>query len=56
MTQDTSLLHRSIRDNIAYGRPGANDSEIERAASLAHAHEFILAQRDHKAGAAMGPM
>jgi ATP-binding cassette subfamily B multidrug efflux pump len=41
VTQDTSLLHRSIRDNIRYGRPGASDAEIERAARLAHAHEFI---------------
>jgi ATP-binding cassette subfamily B multidrug efflux pump len=48
VTQDTSLLHRSIRDNIAYGQPNASDAEIERAARLAHAHEFILAQKDHK--------
>src|SRR3954468_24717943 len=48
VTQDPSLLHRSIRDNIAYGRPGATDAEIERAARLAHAHEFILGLEDHK--------
>jgi ATP-binding cassette subfamily B multidrug efflux pump len=48
VTQDTSLLHRSIRDNIAYGRPGASEAEIEAAARLARAHEFILAQEDHK--------
>ncbi|HEY8384147.1 MAG TPA: ABC transporter ATP-binding protein [Microvirga sp.] len=48
VTQDTSLLHRSIRDNIAYGRPGATDAEIERAARLAHAHEFILELEDHR--------
>jgi ATP-binding cassette subfamily B multidrug efflux pump len=48
VTQDTSLLHRSIRDNIAYGRPDADEAEIERAARLAHTHEFILAQEDHK--------
>jgi ATP-binding cassette subfamily B multidrug efflux pump len=48
VTQDTSLLHRSIRDNIAYGRPDASDAEIEQAARLAHAHAFILAQQDHK--------
>jgi len=48
VTQDTSLLHRSIRDNIAYGRPGATEAEIERAARLAHAHEFILDLEDHK--------
>ncbi|HEX4409597.1 MAG TPA: ABC transporter ATP-binding protein [Xanthobacteraceae bacterium] len=41
VTQDTSLLHRSIRDNIRYGRPSASDEEVERAAKLAHAHEFI---------------
>jgi ATP-binding cassette subfamily B multidrug efflux pump len=41
VTQDTSLLHRSVRDNIAYGRPGASDEEIERASRRAHAHEFI---------------
>ena len=41
VTQDTSLLHRSIRANIRYGRPDASDEEIERAARLAHAHEFI---------------
>ena len=48
VTQDTSLLHRSIRDNIAYGRPDASEAEIEHAARLAHTHEFILAQQDHK--------
>jgi ATP-binding cassette, subfamily B, multidrug efflux pump len=48
VTQDTSLLHRSIRDNIAYGRPDASAAEIEHAARLAHTHEFILAQEDHK--------
>jgi ATP-binding cassette subfamily B multidrug efflux pump len=41
VTQDTSLLHRSIRANIGYGRPDASDEEIERAARFAHAHEFI---------------
>ena len=41
VTQDTSLLHRSVRDNIAYGRPGASDEEIGRAARLAHADAFI---------------
>ena len=37
VTQDTSLLHRSIRDNIRYGRPDATDAEIVAAAKLAHA-------------------
>jgi len=46
VTQDTSLLHRSIRDNIRYGRATADDQEIERAARLAHAHEFILELED----------
>jgi ATP-binding cassette, subfamily B, multidrug efflux pump len=46
VTQDTSLLHRSIRANIAYGRPEASDDEIVRAARLAHAEEFILDLED----------
>ena len=41
VTQDTSLLHRSIRANIRYGRPDAGIEDIERAARLAHADEFI---------------
>jgi len=41
VTQDTSLLHRSIRDNICYGKPDASDAEIVAAARLAHAHGFI---------------
>jgi ATP-binding cassette, subfamily B, multidrug efflux pump len=41
VTQDTSLLHRSIRDNIRYGRPDSTDEEIVAAAKRAHAHEFI---------------
>jgi ATP-binding cassette subfamily B multidrug efflux pump len=48
VTQDTSLLHRSIRDNIRYGRPDATDAEIVAAARLAHAEEFILALEDWK--------
>ena len=39
--QDTSLFHGTIRDNIAYGRPGATDQEIVEAARLANADEFI---------------
>ena len=46
VTQDTSLLHRSIRENIRYGRPDASDAEIVAAAKLAHAHEFILELED----------
>jgi ATP-binding cassette subfamily B multidrug efflux pump len=41
VTQDTSLLHRSIRDNLRYGRPGATDEEVVAAAQRAHALEFI---------------
>ena len=48
VSQDTSLLHRSIRDNIAYGRPDATDAEVERAAQLAHADGFIDDLVDHK--------
>jgi ATP-binding cassette subfamily B multidrug efflux pump len=48
VTQDTSLLHRSIRDNIRYGRPGASDDDIVAAARLAHAHDFILDLEDWK--------
>lgn len=48
VTQDTSLLHRSIRDNILYGRLDATPQEVERAARLAHAHEFILDLEDHR--------
>ena len=46
VTQDTSLLHRSIRANIRYGRPEASDDDVVRAAKLAHAHEFILDLED----------
>jgi ATP-binding cassette, subfamily B, multidrug efflux pump len=48
VTQDTSLLHRSIRDNISYGRPSADDEEIAAAAKLAHADEFIAELEDWK--------
>ncbi len=46
VTQDTSLLHRSIQDNIRYGRPSASDQEVEAAARRAEAHEFILGLED----------
>jgi ATP-binding cassette subfamily B multidrug efflux pump len=42
VTQDTSLLHRSVRDNILYGNPNASEEELISAAKQAHAHEFIL--------------
>jgi ATP-binding cassette subfamily B multidrug efflux pump len=48
VTQDTSLLHRSIRENIAYGRPGSTDAEIARAARLAQADTFIADLEDNK--------
>ena len=48
VTQDTSLLHRSIRDNIAYGRPEASDAEVVEAARAAEAHDFILGLADDK--------
>jgi ATP-binding cassette subfamily B multidrug efflux pump len=48
VTQDTSLLHRSIRDNIRYGRPDSSDAEVIVAAKLAHADEFILDLVDWK--------
>jgi ATP-binding cassette subfamily B protein len=40
--QEPILFHRSLAENIAYGRPGARRAEIERAAKLANAHDFIL--------------
>jgi len=46
VTQDTSLLHRSIRDNIAYGRPGAADDEIRTAIGKAAASDFVEALED----------
>jgi ATP-binding cassette subfamily B multidrug efflux pump len=46
VTQDTSLLHRSIRDNIRYGRPEATEEEIVAAAKQAQAHDFILELED----------
>jgi len=48
VTQDTSLLHRSIAANIGYGRPGASHEEIVVAAKRAQAHEFILGLSDWK--------
>ncbi|SBW12917.1 Uncharacterized ABC transporter ATP-binding protein HI_1051 [uncultured Alphaproteobacteria bacterium] len=48
VTQDTSLLHRSIRDNIAYGRPGATDAEIVAAAKWANAWDFIESLTDQQ--------
>ncbi len=41
VTQDTSLLHRSIRENILYGKPEASEEDLLKATTQAHAHEFI---------------
>lgn len=48
VTQDTSLLHRSVRDNILYGRPDASEAEMLAAAKRAEAHEFIIQLIDSK--------
>lgn len=48
VTQDTSLLHRSVRENIVYGRPDASDEEMIAAAKKAEAHDFILSLTDPK--------
>ncbi len=48
VTQDTSLLHRSLRDNIAYGAPDADEGDIARAIERASAHGFIEALEDQK--------
>ncbi|WP_417672137.1 ABC transporter ATP-binding protein [Roseibium sp.] len=48
VTQDTSLLRRSIRDNIRYGRPDASEEGIRAAAERAHALAFITDLEDHK--------
>ena len=49
VTQDTSLLHRSVRENIVYGRPDATEEEMMRAALRAEAHDFIPDLVDPKA-------
>jgi ATP-binding cassette, subfamily B, multidrug efflux pump len=48
VSQDTSLLHRSIRENVAYGRPGVTDVEIIEATKRAKAWEFIEGLEDHE--------
>lgn len=48
VTQDTSLLHRSVRENILYGRPDAGEAEMIEAARRAEAHDFILGLSDAK--------
>lgn len=44
VSQQPYMFEGSIRDNIRYGRPEATDEEVEEAAKLAHAHDFIMAQ------------
>ncbi|MBO9473211.1 ABC transporter ATP-binding protein [Shimia sp. R10_1] len=44
--QDSSLLHRSVRDNLLYGRPNASEAEMIAAAKKAEAHDFILDLED----------
>lgn len=46
VTQDTSLMHRSVRDNIIYGRTDATEEEMVEAAKQAEAHDFILSLSD----------
>lgn len=46
VTQDTSLLHRSVRENILFGKPDASESEMLEAAEQAQANEFILGLKD----------
>jgi ATP-binding cassette subfamily B multidrug efflux pump len=46
VTQDTSLMHRSVRENILYGRPDANDMDMIAAAKKAEAHDFIMGLAD----------
>ena len=46
VTQDTALLHRTVRENIAYGKPDATDDEIIAAAKAAHAWDFIQTLQD----------
>jgi ATP-binding cassette subfamily B multidrug efflux pump len=48
VTQDTSLLHRSVRDNILYGRPDATEAQMIAAAEAVKAHDFIPDLQDPK--------
>jgi ATP-binding cassette subfamily B multidrug efflux pump len=48
VTQDTSLLHRSVRDNIVYGRPDATEEQMRQAAELAEASAFVDGLSDPK--------
>jgi ATP-binding cassette, subfamily B, multidrug efflux pump len=53
VTQDTSLLHRSVRDNIAYGKPEATEAQLQKAADRAQAADFIANLSDAKQRAGM---
>ncbi len=53
VTQDTSLLHRSVRDNIAYSRPDASEADIIEAAKRANAWEFIQELEDQEGNAGL---
>lgn len=53
VTQDTSLLHRTVRENIAYGRPDATDDEIIFASKQAQAWDFIKELYDDKGNTAL---
>ena len=46
VTQDTSLLHRSVRENLLYGRPDATEADMIAAAKRAEAHDFIMGLTD----------
>ncbi len=48
VTQDTSLMHRSVRDNILYGRPTASETDLREASERAQAHRFITSLEDGK--------
>ncbi|MCP8893998.1 ABC transporter ATP-binding protein/permease [Shinella daejeonensis] len=48
VSQDTALLHRSIRDNILFGDPDAGEAEMVEAARRAEAHDFIMALSDQR--------
>jgi ATP-binding cassette, subfamily B, multidrug efflux pump len=48
VTQDTSLLHRSVRDNVVYGRPDATEAQMQAAVARAEASEFVAGLADPK--------
>jgi len=54
VTQDTSLLHRSVMDNILYGKPEASEAEAMGSAGDVHAHAFILGLQDFRGRKAYG--